>query len=274
MPDERPVPAGAKLSRGALERVLARAAELQAAGGDEETGALSEEQLIELGKEVGISGEHLRQALAEERSRPLLPGRTGFLGALTGASAVTASRTVRGTGASVLAALDAWMQRAETLQVKRRFTDQLVWEARRDMLSAIRRTLRIGGRGYDLTPANDVSAIVSPVGTDRAHVRIVADFTVTQRQRAAAGASATVAMLITGAPLVVIGVALPLAAIPPLLLGSLAVWVTRRQYRALVARAQVALEQALDRLEFGEPQPASPAQALLDALVRPPRLPR
>src|ERR1019366_7765597 len=175
VPDERPASSGSSLTRSALERVLGRAAELQASVGDEDAGALSEEQLIELGKDVGLSAEHLRQALAEERSRPLLPRQAGWLGAITGVSAVTAARTVSGTSASVLVTLDAWMQGGETLRVKRRFTDQLVWESRSDVFATIRRALRIGGRGYDLPPAHEVSAIVGPVGADRVHVRIVAD---------------------------------------------------------------------------------------------------
>jgi hypothetical protein len=274
VPDERPASPGSALTRSALERVLARAAELQASVGDEDAGALTEEQLIELGKDVGLSGEHLRQALAEERSRPLLPRQAGWLGTITGVSAVTAARTVSGTSAAVLATLDAWMQGGETLRVKRRFTDQLVWESRSDVFATIRRALRIGGRGYDLTPANDVSAIVAPVGADRVHVRIVADFSATQGQRAAAAGVASAVMLMAGVPLVVIGVAAALAAIPPLLGASAVIYVTRRQYRRLLARAQVALEQALDRLEFGEARPATGTQVLLEKLTALPRLPR
>ena len=75
MPDEKTpaiqtatVPSSVTLERGAMERVLARASELQALGADAPEG-LTEAQLLELGKEVGISSEHLRQALAEERTR-------------------------------------------------------------------------------------------------------------------------------------------------------------------------------------------------------------
>ena len=81
-------------------------------------------------------------------------------------------------------------------------------------------------------------------------------------------------MLMAGVPLVVIGVAAELAAIPPLLGASAVLYVTRRQYRRLLARAQVALEQALDRLEFGEARPATGAQVLLEKLTALPRLPR
>jgi hypothetical protein len=268
-------PPGTALSRAALERVLARAAQLQAATGEgDEAGAMTEDQLVELGKEVGLSGELLRQALAEERSRTLVPAESGWLAALTGAAAVTAARTVPGNPAAVLGALDAWMQRSEALQVKRRFADQFVWETRRDLFTVIRRSIPIWGRGFELAPANDVSAIVAAVGPNKSHARIVADFSVTRGERATAGAVIAVVMLLVTAPLIAIGVAPVLAAIPPALAAILALFVTRRQYRQLVARAQVALEQALDRLEFADAKQVTTAQVLLDALIGPPRPPR
>jgi hypothetical protein len=275
MTDPRPNPSGSALSRAALERVLARATQLQAAGGDgDDAGAMSEEQLVELGKEVGLSGELLRQALAEERSRALVPAESGWLAVLTGATAVTAARSVPGNPAAVLAALDAWMQRSEALQVKRRFADQLVWEARRDLFSMIRRTIPIWGRGFELSPANDVSAIVAAVGPNKSHARIVADFSVTRGERATAGAAIAAVLLLGTAPLLAIGIAPLLAVIPSALAAMLALFVTRRQYRQLVARAQIALEQALDRLEFADTKSVTTAQVLLDALLGPPRPPR
>ena len=279
MTDPRAKPPGGvreqALSRAALEHVLARAAQLQAASGeDDESGAMTEEQLVELGKEVGLSSELLRQALAEERSRTLLPAESGWLASFTGVSAVTAARTVPGTPAAVLGAIDAWMQRSEALQVKRRFADQLVWEARRDIFSVIRRTIPIWGRGFELIPANDVSAIVAAVGPNRAHARIVADFSVARSRRATSGAALAFAMLLITAPLIAIGVSPVLAAIPSALAALLALFITRRQYRQLVSRAQVSLEQALDRLEFADAKPATTAQVLLDAFIGPPRPPR
>jgi hypothetical protein len=51
-------------------------------------------------------------------------------------------------------------------------------------------------------------------------------------------------------------------------------FVARSRYGHLVARAQVALEQALDRLEFGDSKPPTATQALLDAFIGPPRPPK
>jgi hypothetical protein len=105
------------LDRGALERVLARAAELQVGTGEPEE-VLTEEQILELGKEVGLSPQHLRQALAEERTRVALPPDEGGVSArLLGGARVGASRTVPGKPRDVLEAVDQWMQRQDCVLV-------------------------------------------------------------------------------------------------------------------------------------------------------------
>src|SRR6266513_2058073 len=113
MSDKSSTPPLPPVSRSALERVLARAAELQAAAGDEadRMDALTEAQVLDLGKEVGLSSAHLRQALAEERARiqPIgdadVANSVGFQ--LFGATKVASQRVVRGTPQRVLATLDS-----------------------------------------------------------------------------------------------------------------------------------------------------------------------
>jgi hypothetical protein len=276
MADQRPVPGGPALPRAALERVLARAAQLQGATGEgDEAGAMTEAQIVELGKEVGLSAEALRQALAEERSRTLVPEESGMLAALTGVSAVSAARTVPGAAAPVLAALDAWMQRSEGLEIKRRFADQLVWEARRDFFSTFRRALTASGTGLELASATSVTAIVADVAPGQSHVRVVADFRSARSERATK--SVLFALLLTlfvGTPLLAIGIAPLLAAIPAVIAGAALTFFSWRKYTHLVDRAQIALEQALDRLEFSSDKPATTAQVLLDAIIGPPRPPK
>src|SRR3954464_5188232 len=93
-----------RLDRASLERVLARAAELQGTAADADSSEqFSEEQLIELGKEVGLSPQNLRQAVAEERTRSAAPeNEHGLVAAMFGPSRVTAARTVPGKAADVL----------------------------------------------------------------------------------------------------------------------------------------------------------------------------
>src|SRR5881628_2067642 len=132
MSSEGPKPTNlpATIDRAAVERVLARALELQAgSSGGDSADRLSEAQLLDLAKEVGLDSVHLRQALAEERTRVAVPDERGTLAWLYGGAVVSAQRTVPGTPAQVLKALDDWMQRQESLLVKRQFADRFVWEA-------------------------------------------------------------------------------------------------------------------------------------------------
>jgi hypothetical protein len=276
MSDSGSNPSGPAIQRAALERILARAAQLQGASGDgDEPGAMTEAQIIELGKEVGLSGEALRQALAEERSRVLVPEDSGAFALLTGPATVSAARTVSGTAGAVLGALDAWMQRSEGLEVQRRFADQLVWEARRDFFSTFRRALTISGSGFELAAANSVTAIVADVAPGQSHARIVADFRATRNQRVTKGLVLTLLLtLLVGTPLLAIGIAPLVAAIPAVLVAGVTMFFTWSGYHHLVSRAQVTLEQALDRLEFADTKPVTTAQVLLDALIGPPRPPR
>ena len=276
MTDPRSTPPGNAITRSALDRVLARAAQLQGASGEgDDAGTMTEAQIIELGKEVGLSSAAVRQALAEERSRTILPEETGIVAKLSGASVASAARTVPGSAAAVLGALDGWMQRNEGLEIKRRFADQLVWEARRDFFSTFRRALTVTGSGLELAAADDVTAIVADVSPGQSHARIVANFRSTRNQKLAKGAAVGVLLaLIVGAPLAAIFDNPEIAVIPAALVALTSLFVSWRGYERLVSRAQVAIEQALDRLEFADTKQPTTAQVLLDALLGPPRPPR
>ena len=157
-PADSPGGSLAPLDRAALERVLARATELQAKLADAPD-ELTEKELLELGSEVGISAEHLRQALAEERTRVVLPEETGVVGSWFGSTVAAASRVVPGTPAEILGQIDNWMQRQELLRVRRRIGERLTWEARRDFMGSMQASFNIGGRPYALTPAAEVGAV-------------------------------------------------------------------------------------------------------------------
>lgn len=260
-----PVP---RLDRASLERVLARAAELQGTSGDgDATEQFSEDQLIELGKEVGLSAQNLRQALAEERTRSILPDEErGLAAGLFGPSRVRASRTVPGKPADVLAAVDAWMQRQELLIVKRHHADRIVWEPRRDFVVGIKRALRAGGRDYALSRATEVSATVMAVDDQRVHVLLDGDFG-ERRSRAAqqAGATAGLGAVAIGT-LLFINVPILLVAAPVVVVAGAGYGTARGMHRRIVARAQLALEQLLDRLEREDVTRRGP-DSLLGALV-------
>jgi hypothetical protein len=271
-------PAGpvAPLDRAALERVLARAAELQA-GMAEPAEQLSEAQLIEVGQEVGISAEHVRLALAEERTRVQLPEARGMVGTLFGADGVTASRLVNGTATDLLGRIDDWMQREEALRPKRRFTDRLTWESRRDLMGTLQTSFNFSGRAYALVTADEVGATVVPIDATRCMVRLDAVYADARRKQVIGssilasggvlsfGAMMTLATLIQDGSLLFGGL---LGAVPALAGGGLA-YVVGAAQRKRVHRAQLALEQILDRLERGEiRKPANPLSNFLNVVTR------
>lgn len=253
------LPARRPLDRAAVERVLARAASLQAGTPDSPTGELTEEQLLELGNEVGLSPQHLRQALAEERTRVTLPEQAGTLGQMFGPPLMQTSRSIPGTPDRLLAALDRIMQRDECLQVKRRHPERMTWESRRDLLSSIKRGFDIGGRGYALAKASEVAATVTPIDDARSLVRLEADLSGPRREHvwwstlSAGGGIAVGAGVVTLATVATGGSVALAAGIATLIAGGGAAGAVSAAsaQRKLATRVQLAIEQVLDRLEHG-----------------------
>jgi hypothetical protein len=266
------------LDRQALERVLARAAELQGASAiPESSDLLSESQLLEIGSEVGLSAATLNQALAEERTRVNVPEERGLVAQIAGASFATATRTVPGTQREVLAKVDAWMVREECLQVQRRFADRITWEPQRGLFGKLRRTVNMSGRAYHLVDAGQVSATVLPVDASRVVVRLDADIHASRARRVGMGAflaaMGAAASGIIGLGLVVAHIPLFIAAgsaVLPFAGSTIAAYRLARTHRTVLSSVQLALEQVLDRLEHGELERTG---GLLGAISPRPRLP-
>lgn len=249
------------LDRSAIERILARATELQASSSrNDSSGMLTEEELIQIGKEAGISRETLTQALAEERSRVAVPEESGFIASITGPAIATASRTVKGKPEEVLAAIDAWMQREECLRVQRRFPDRITWEPKTGFLGTLQRNLNLQGRGYHLMRATQVAATIIPIDAERVLVRLDADMSESRAARVRVSGGALVAGILGSGVIAVLGSILAApeafmviggAAAVPTLAGAAAGYQIGKGHRDVVMKAQLALEQTLDRLEFG-----------------------
>ncbi len=244
------VPAAPRLDREALERVIRRAAELQA--GEREIGEnLTESELLQLGRDVGIPEAFLRQALQEERTRTLAAAEGGPLVRYMGRRFVAAERTVQGSRRDLERALRHWLTEGELLQVKRRYPDRTTWEPRHGTIASLKRSLGIGGRRYELAQAREIVARVAPVDQHRCHVQLVGDYSNTFREHL------TTAALVAGAGGVATGIGLvlgvmgPVAAVPAAVLVPVSLLIARSRRRK-VERFQVGLDQVLDRLEHGE----------------------
>lgn len=261
-------PSKLPVTRAALERVLARAAELQSATGDapDSTDTLTEGQVVELGREVGLSAAHIRQALAEERAHiaPSSVAGSGLAHQLFGASRVAAQRVVRESGPRILETLDRWMQRDELLRTVRHRPDMLVWEPTRGLIGSLRRAF--GSRDYALVRANEISATVVPVEEGSTLVRLEASYAALRGSMAKQSfAGAVVGSASTGAA-VLMGVMIPVAIIPAIGITGLAYIGSRRAQQHALQRALLTLEQLLDRLERGDAQPPSLLRMIESAL--------
>ncbi|HEX2680863.1 MAG TPA: hypothetical protein VHQ03_06180, partial [Candidatus Dormibacteraeota bacterium] len=166
--------AGELIRRDALERIIQRAAELQA--GEHDIGeGLTEGELLALGQDVGIPARYLRQALLEEQTRSAAAGPSGGRAWFAGPRFLAAARVVPGDKADVERAVAAWMEREESLQVKRRYPDRTTWEPRVGAFASIQRALGAGGKAFALARATEVGAQVVQLETGFCHVRLLAD---------------------------------------------------------------------------------------------------
>ena len=261
----------ALVNRSALERVLARAAELQSASGadGDQPETLTEAQIEELGKEVGLSAQHIRQALAEERTR-IDPGESQDRGLgyqLFGTGRIAAQRTVRGRPERILATLDGWMQRDQALRVLRQRPDYRSWEPERGVRGSLRRFF--GSGDFALFRADEISVFVVPVDEGQTLVRLQASFLGLRRRGGGNTAwGVAIGAASTGAALIM-GVMAPVAVAPVVVLSAASYYASRRTQEHATRRAQVSLEQILDRLERGDAEPPSLLRIIESAL--PPR---
>jgi hypothetical protein len=247
----------ALLDRGALERVLARATELASQAADVPDG-MTEAQLFEIGKEVGLAPATLQQALAEERTRVVLAEETGMEARVMGPAAVSATRAIPHPPEVVLAALEEWMTRDYRMIPKRRYGDRRTWEPRGGMFAELDRSLRGNQAAAALMKASEVAVTVSAIGDGRTAVRLDADLTQMRRTRRTSGAALGIAGLVVGTVPVVLGAVLaPIAMLPlfllfgtaPLVGFGIGGWSMMKGHRKQAERSQLALEQLLDRLE-------------------------
>ena len=243
--------AGELISREALDRIIQRAAELQT--GERDIGdGLNENELLALGKDVGIPPRYLKQALLEERTRVLTPARSAW--ALAGPPELVAHRVVPGDRGGIERALSLWMEDQELLRVKRRYPDRTTWEPQVGFMAAMQRGFG-GGRKFALTRAAEIVGQVTPLETGFCHVRLSADVRNIRRERVGGAAAlvgvGTVATVVAST----IGILAPFAVAPAAAFAVAATAVLFAGRRQQLERIEIGLEQVLDRLERGEIRP-------------------
>ena len=236
------------ISRDALERIIKRAAELQASERDIGEG-LTNNEVLALGKDVGIPDRYLRQAMLEEQTRTIVETGHGLWAWLTGPRALSAQRVVPGDRATVEGALTRWMEDEESLQVKRRYPERTTWEPKAGALASIQRALGKRGRRYSLANADEIAGQVTQLEPGFCLVSLIADVQPRRERRIlAAGLVLGLGSLAIAAVTVPFGA---LGLVPGIVLAPFVAAIART-HRGDNERIQVSLEQVLDRLERNE----------------------
>jgi len=240
----------ARVDRTTFDRVLQRAAEIQASSRDIGDG-LTEDEVLALGTEVGIPAQHLRQALLEERTRVIVREPEGAVDRVVGVTQLAADRVVQGTPETILAALARWLEHHEHLVVQRATVGRTTFEQMPSLMGAMRKVGAIFDSGRSkpyLDNADLVTAVVTPLEAGFCHVSLAVDLASTRRNYVAGatgllglGAVMSAGALALGAP--------ELVGLTPVVGGLGAGWLTSRAYRPVVHRAQLGLERTLDDLE-------------------------
>jgi hypothetical protein len=240
------------IKRDALERIIQRAAELQTA--EREIGeGLTADQVLELGREVGIPGRYLQQALLEERTRIVEAGPGGFLSRTVGPAAIAAQRVVRGEQETIEATLVRWLEKQELFSVQRHQPGRITWEPTGGFQAACRRAIGTAGgskRPVMLAKADSITCTVLELEPGYCNVALTATARKARAESVGGGAAIASAGAVGTGVLAAVGALLPVVLVPlPLALGL--GYLALRRYGPVVARIQLGLERVLDQLEHG-----------------------
>ncbi len=241
-----------KFDQDALQRILQRAAQLQADERDV-SGSLDRNEVLALGRDVGIPERYLRQAMLEVNQLQDAPAQEEWLDQMMGAATVEASRVVRGDEAGIEAALVHYLETEEVFGTIRRTDGQVILEPQPGWQAAVRRAT--GGKVFMLQKAERISATIIPL--EEGFCQVVLRASLRNTRRGYVGGAA--ALLSVGTASTVILAAL--GAFWPILLLPLPgaagfSWMVSKFYRPLTERTQLGLECALDNVERGAARPS------------------
>lgn len=250
-----------------LDRVIRRATELQMASGRGEDDALSDEEIVRIGREVGLETVWLKRALQELRAEerlPEVPGDDGWLARMVGPGHVGARRVVNGDPGRVEERLSEWMVERESLYPIRRRAGISIWQPSEGIAAQFKRSFSWQGHRYELARVPEVEMGVQGLEEGRSLVALSVGLRAGRRSRGLGWMGGLPVALSAGGaiPIAALGllppawIALPVAA--GLALGLPAgVMAARSQHGEEVQRVSRAMEGILDRLERGELDPHS-----------------
>ncbi len=172
-----------RITRRELEVVIRRAAELYAADAEADE-RISEEELLRIASEIGLSARHVRQALLE---LPDASAGYSLLDRICGPAAAAGTRVIASDPDRVHRRLDEYLTTREYLHPLRRQQRRGWYAPAEDAISKIARVISRPKRRFHLARARRVLLAVEPLERDTAHVRLEVDLADRRRATATAG---------------------------------------------------------------------------------------
>lgn len=269
MDDER-TPPDRSITRPQLELVIRRAVELYTAQADAEE-RLSEDEVLRIGKELGLPPAIVRQALYEAPA----PAPESFVDRWFGGATVSVSRAVPLPDSDVAGRLEEYLATREYLVLRRRQRSFAIFEPAEDTISKMARALSRPARNWYLARSRQVVLAVRPLEEGRTHVRIDMDLSNRRSETLTEGivggglvglALGAIAGATVGLGMVdILGQAAAAAAGAVAGLGGLTggfaavMAAVKKGFRRRLDAARLEVEGLLDRLERGERLEPPPA---------------
>ena len=160
------------LTRREFDAVIRRATELASSDSDGGEGALTEAELYRIASEVGLTQQHVRQALAEVRS---WSDQKYFLDRIFGPPSIQASCIVPGTPGELAVSIDDFLVASQLLQPVQRSTTILHYRPAVDWASKLARAASFSFRKYYIASARSIEVYLEPVESERTLVKLVID---------------------------------------------------------------------------------------------------
>jgi hypothetical protein len=195
--DRRETPARRQVPAEDLDLIVRRAAGLQNKRGNPGSQLLTEEEVVEIGRQVGLEPDHVRRAMAEVHAESLAPKRppgNRTLDLIAGEARVEVRRVVAGDPALIQQQIEMQLRDREKLSALRRRRWRSVWEASTGTMDRLERFLNFSGREYALAETRQVELAVAETEPGWSLVTIAADID-NKRDEAVYGAAGGVALV-------------------------------------------------------------------------------
>lgn len=252
---------GKAIARFQLEEVIRRAVELSLVEADAEE-QLSEQEVVRIATELGLTPRHVLQALYE---LPELESEPSRFEKYFGPSVLTASRAVPGDAHITLRRLEDYLSTREYQQVVRRRHGKVLFMPADDTISYLARGLLRPRHRFQLARSRRVVLAARPLDSGNTHVQLATDLGEQRRSAVRRGFAAggiggvlvggAAAALATGLQLPeVFGAVAPLAAFAGGFGATIsaALRVSGSRFRARMDAARLELDGLLDRAERGD----------------------